>query len=96
MLGEAYTHQRRFPEAMAAFERGLAGQERVFGGRDPRLGNALVVYARCLAEMGDAPSARSAADRGVGILSAALPDGHPDRVKAVAFRDTLGRGAPRP
>jgi tetratricopeptide (TPR) repeat protein len=93
MLGEAYTQQRRFPEAMAAFERGIAGQERAFGNRDPRLGNTLAIYARSLVEMGDATAARSAAARAVEILSAALPEGHPDLVKAEAFQESLDRGA---
>jgi len=96
VLGEAYGQQGRFPEAVATFERGVGGLERAYGPRDARLGNTLVAYATCLADMGDRTAGRRAASRAVDILAGALPASHPDLVEAQALLQRLGPEAPGP
>jgi non-specific serine/threonine protein kinase/serine/threonine-protein kinase len=96
LLGEVYWRQRRFPEAVAAFERGIAGQERAYGSSTPELGNTLARYAACQAEMGDSTAGRRTATRAAEMLAASLPSGHPDIAKAQAFLAKLGGAATRP
>jgi len=93
VLGEAYGQQGRFPEAIATFERGVRGLERAYGPSDARLGNTLVAYATCLADMGDRGAGARTARRAADILASSLPADHPDLLKAQSLARELGSEA---